>query len=52
LDYLDFIQETLWGLPTSCMVFDDDLTQLTKQLRLDFELSHASLSTALSCRGT
>lgn len=48
LDYLDFIQETLWGLPTSCMVFDDDLTQLTKQLKIDFDQSHTS-STVLSC---
>ena len=46
LDYLDFIQETLWGLPTSCRVYDQHLTQLTQQLRIEFERPNSS---GLSC---
>jgi hypothetical protein len=46
LDYLDFIQETMWGLPKSCTVYDQHLNQLTEQLRIEFAQSNSSL---LSC---
>jgi tRNA nucleotidyltransferase/poly(A) polymerase len=49
LDYLDFIQQTHWKLPQSCMVFDEHLNQLTEQLKIEFDQLHTS-STVLSCK--
>lgn len=47
LDYLDFIQETLWGLPRACTVYDEHLTELTQQLKVEFDQLNTSVSAEL-----